>query len=86
MTDADVVVEWTPPIPLATALERLRLDGAIFFRAEFTERWSFTSPLREITPVLHPGATRMILFHVVVAGRCWVSIAGVIAIGPVGAT
>jgi len=59
---------------LVTALERLRLDGAIFFRAEFTEQWSFTSPLREITPVLHPGATRMILFHVIVEGRCWVSL------------
>jgi AraC-like DNA-binding protein len=59
---------------LVAALERLRLNGAIFFRAEFTEQWSFTSPLREITPVLHPGATRMILFHVVAEGRCWVSL------------
>ena len=68
--------EWAPPVPLVTALERLRLGGAIFFRAEFTEQWSFTSPLREITRVLHPGATRMILFHVVAQGRCWVSLDG----------
>jgi AraC-like DNA-binding protein len=65
-----------PPEPLTTALERLRLDGAIFFRAEFTEHWSFASPLREITTLLRPGATRMILFHVVAAGRCWVSLEG----------
>ena len=29
---------------LDDALERLRLDGAIFFRAEFTEGWSYESP------------------------------------------
>ena len=69
-------VDWSPPVPLATALEQLRLDGAIFFRAEFTEQWSFASPLREITRVLHPGASSMILFHVVAAGRCWVSLEG----------
>lgn len=76
MTGSAPNATWAPPISLVAALERLRLDGAIFFRAEFTEHWSFTSPLREITPVLHPGATRMILFHVVAEGRCWVSLPG----------
>jgi AraC-like DNA-binding protein len=76
MTGMAPGADWAPPLSLVAALERLRLDGAIFFRAEFTEQWSFTSPLREITPVLHPGATRMILFHVVAEGRCWVSLPG----------
>ncbi|HEY5423456.1 MAG TPA: cupin domain-containing protein, partial [Ilumatobacteraceae bacterium] len=76
MTGTLPEADWSPPIPLATALEQLRLDGAIFFRAEFTEQWSFASPLREITRVLHPGASSMILFHVVAAGRCWVSLEG----------
>jgi AraC-like DNA-binding protein len=76
MTGISSDLDWSPPLSLVAALERLRLDGAIFFRAEFTEQWSFTSPLREITPVLHPGATRMILFHVVAEGRCWVSLLG----------
>jgi AraC-like DNA-binding protein len=76
MTGSAPSGSWSPPAPLVTALERLRLDGAVFFRAEFTEPWSFTSPLREITSVLHPGATRMILFHVVAQGRCWVSLPG----------
>jgi hypothetical protein len=31
------------------ALENLRLDGAIFFRAEFTENWAFESPLKDLT-------------------------------------
>ena len=68
-------VEPTQPIPLRAALEKLRLDGAIFFRAEFTESWSFESPLTEITALLRPGAKRMILFHIVAAGRCWISLA-----------
>ncbi|BBX68654.1 AraC family transcriptional regulator [Mycolicibacterium psychrotolerans] len=64
----------THPAPLRDALERLRLDGAIFFRAELTEGWSFASPLTEITKLLRPGADRMILFHIVAAGRCWISL------------
>ncbi len=63
------------PAPLIDALERLRLGGAIFFRAEFTESWAFDSPLREMTGAIHPGAERVILFHIVVSGRCWVSAA-----------
>jgi AraC-like DNA-binding protein len=67
-----------PPAPrsLVAALEGLRLDGAIFFRAEFTENWEFESPLRAITPVIRPGAERMILFHIVATGRCWVAADG----------
>lgn len=61
-------VEPAQPIPLRAALEKLRLDGAIFFRAEFTESWAFESPLTEITRLLRPGATRMILFHIVPRG------------------
>lgn len=64
------------PSPLRVALEKLRLDGAIFFRAEFTENWAFESPLKDLTQALRPGARSMILFHIVAAGRCWISISG----------
>ena len=64
------------PTPLLAALERVRLDGAIFFRGEFTENWEFDSPLREMAPVIRPGAERLILFHIVAAGRCWVAADG----------
>jgi hypothetical protein len=79
-------VEPAQPIPLRAALEKLRLDGAIFFRAEFTESWSFESPLTEITRLLRPGAKRMILFHIVAAGRCWISLADGESIGRTRAT
>lgn len=61
--------------PLFAALEQLRLDGAIFFRSEFTETWAYESPPRaEIIELLHPGAQRLIMFHVIAAGTCWVSV------------
>ena len=59
---------------LDAALELLRLDGAIFFRAEFTEGWSYLSPPSELASVLRPGAQRLILFHIVAAGTCWIEL------------
>jgi len=61
--------------PLDAALEQLRLDGAIFFRSEFTEGWSYESPPTALAGLLHPGAARLIMFHIVAAGRCWVTVA-----------
>jgi AraC-like DNA-binding protein len=62
--------------PLQAALEQLRLDGAIFFRAEFTERWAYESPPAELAGMLRPGAERLIFFHIVAAGRCWIALEG----------
>jgi AraC-like DNA-binding protein len=64
------------PVALNTALDRLRLDGAIFFRAEFTEGWSYESPAAaaELADSLRPGAERLIIFHIVARGECWVSL------------
>jgi len=60
--------------PLSEALERLRLEGAIYLRAEYSERWALGDqggPM--FAAMMHPGAERLILFHVVASGRCWVS-------------
>ena len=65
-----------PADALDVALEATRLEGAIFFRAEFTEDWSYESPPAEIAGLLRPGAERLILFHIVAAGECWVSTGG----------
>jgi AraC-like DNA-binding protein len=62
--------------PLHDALERLRLKGAIFLRAEYTEAWAvggLGGPV--IANLLHPGADRLIFFDVVASGRCWESLA-----------
>lgn len=74
----DLLTE-TPPVPdpLDSALERLRLDGAIFFRSEFTEAWCYESPpTADVAGMLRPGAERLIMFHIVASGRCWVSVDG----------
>lgn len=60
--------------PLNEALERMRLEGAIFMRAEHTESWALKDmggPM--FAAMMHPGAERLVLFHVVASGRCWVS-------------
>jgi AraC-like DNA-binding protein len=58
---------------LQQALEQLRLDGAIFFRTELTEPFAFESTPSALADLLHPGATRVILFHIVARGTCWVA-------------
>jgi AraC-like DNA-binding protein len=63
-------------VSLEASLERIRLDGAIFFRGEFTESWAFTSPVADIARRMRPGEDRMILFHIVASGTCWVEAAG----------
>jgi AraC-like DNA-binding protein len=63
------------PEPLDAALERLHLDGAIFFRSQFTEAWCYESPPQaDIAGMLRPGAERLIMFHIVACGRCWVAV------------
>jgi AraC-like DNA-binding protein len=65
-----------PAGPLNEALERLRLEGAIYLRAEYTEGWALADqggPM--FAAMMHPGAERLTLFHVVASGRCWVSTA-----------
>lgn len=62
---------------LDAALSRLRLIGAIFLWSEFSESWAYESlPARTAADVLHPGAERVLIFHVVATGRCWVATPG----------
>src|SRR5205823_4822044 len=62
-----------PPL-LDAALEQLRLEGAIFFRSELSEPFAFESTPLALADTLHPGAERLILFHIVARGSCWVSV------------
>lgn len=71
----DLLTETPGANPLDGALERLRLGGAIFFRSEFTEAWCYESPPpATVSAMLHPGADRLIMFHIVARGRCWVAV------------
>ena len=72
MTEAPPQLAATPEL-LESALEQLRLEGAIFFRSELTEPFAFESIPLQLADALHPGADRLILFHIVARGSCWVA-------------
>jgi AraC-like DNA-binding protein len=55
----------------------MRVEGAIFLRAEYTEQWAWQSLDGPTTAeLLRPGSQRVTLFHVVAAGCCWVQVHG----------
>ena len=59
---------------LRSTLQQLRLEGAIFFRSELSDAFAFESAPLALAEALRPGADRLILFHIVAAGSCWVSV------------
>jgi AraC-like DNA-binding protein len=60
---------------LDAALRRIRLEGAVFLRAEYHEAWSYESMTGPDTAhILRPGTDRVVLFHVVANGTCWVQV------------
>ena len=62
---------------LSTALDHLRLDGAIFLRGEYTEAWAYESPTGELmASLLRPGRERLLYFHIIANGKCWVAVEG----------
>jgi len=79
-----VLIEQPDPAPerqqsglLSDVLSRIRLSGAMFLRGEYAAPWAFDSPERDdLVALLAPGAERLVLFHVIRAGRAWVSARG----------
>jgi AraC-like DNA-binding protein len=66
-----------PDATLGDTLSRLRLAGAVFLRAEYRESWAYESMAGPATAAfLRPGTDRVILFHVVASGTCWVEVDG----------
>jgi AraC-like DNA-binding protein len=64
-----------PVDPVKSALQRLRLQGAIFLRAEYREPWTYESLSGPATArILRPESDRVILFHIVASGTCWVAV------------
>ena len=76
MTDSPTMMAEAPDSLLWSALEQLRLEGAIFFRSEMTEPYAFVSTPQRFVRDLHPSADRLIIFHIVASGRCWVAATG----------
>jgi AraC-like DNA-binding protein len=58
---------------LSEVLSRVHLAGAIFLRAEYTAPWACQSPTAsELQRLLRSRAKRLVLFHVIAEGSCWI--------------
>lgn len=58
-------------------LSGVKLNGALFFHAEFSAPWGAVSPAsRELKPVLAPGAPHLVVYHCVLEGRAYAHIGG----------
>ncbi len=58
---------------LHEALGRIRLSGAIFFHSVFTEPYAIDATPNQVAALLHPGAERLVLFHIVADGHVWIT-------------
>ena len=60
---------------LSETLRVVRLVGAIFINARFTAPWCYLSPRAEsAAPLLEPGAERVVIFHLITEGECYVEL------------
>jgi AraC-like DNA-binding protein len=58
---------------LSETLRVVRLVGAIFINARFSAPWCYQSPAADsVASVLEPGAERVVIFHLITAGECYV--------------
>jgi AraC-like DNA-binding protein len=58
---------------LSEILRVVRLVGAIFFNAKFTAPWCYQSGSADsVAPLLEPGAERVVVFHLITEGDCYV--------------
>ena len=63
---------------LSETLRVVRLVGAIFINARFTAPWCYQSPRADsAAPLLEPGADRVVIFHLITEGECYVELGDV---------
>ena len=61
---------------LSQVLRVVKLEGALFFNAEFSAPWCLRSPRSgAVAPYLAPGAGHLIIFHFLTDGRAYVRLA-----------
>ena len=60
---------------LSETLRVVRLTGAIFVNARFTAPWCYQSARADtVAPLLEPDAERVVIFHMVTEGECYVEL------------
>jgi len=62
---------------LSETLRVVRLVGAIFLQGRFTAPWCYQSPAADsAAPLLEPGAEKVVIFHLITEGECFVEMPG----------
>ena len=62
---------------LSETLRVVRLVGAIFIQGRFTAPWCYHSPRADAAaPYLEPSAERIVIFHLIMEGECYVELEG----------
>ncbi len=62
---------------LSEVLKAVKLDGALFYNAEFSAPWCVRTPAsRVVAPHLGPGPGHVIIFHLVTEGRGYAHVEG----------
>ena len=61
---------------LSDILSGVKLSGALYFSAEFSAPWGFSSPpSNTLARMLAPGAAHLVIFHFVIEGEALVQLA-----------
>ncbi|HEY2558524.1 MAG TPA: AraC family transcriptional regulator [Caldimonas sp.] len=62
---------------LSETLRVVRLVGAIFLQGRFSAPWCYFSPRADAAaPLLEPSAEKIVIFHLITEGECFVEIDG----------
>jgi len=62
---------------LSTVLKTVKLEGAMFFNAEFSAPWSFRSPPScQVAPYLTREPRHVIIYHLLTQGRAYANVEG----------
>ena len=62
---------------LSETLRVMQLVGAIFIQGKFTAPWCYQSPSADTAAkVLEPNAERIVIFHLITEGECFVELEG----------
>jgi AraC-like DNA-binding protein len=62
---------------LSDMMSRFRVTGAALLRGEYTAPWAWEAPgARAVAEHLHARGTRVVIFHIVAHGRCWLELDG----------
>jgi AraC-like DNA-binding protein len=69
-------LHWKKPMDvLSTILKTVKLEGALFYNAEFSAPWSFRAPAScAVAPFVSPEGRHVIMYHLLTHGRAYANV------------